>query len=125
MEIVTMNWPAVVLGVVLAFGLGMFWFSPMMFGKTWSTGSHNIQPPATPPVLAMAVQLLGTIAMAVMVGLTETTGAIGTAIVGILAVTLMISGMDLFSQKTGRATLVDAAYIIACGVLMIGAQAIL
>ena len=39
------NWPAVVLGTVLAFGLGMLWFSPKMFGKIWARGSHNLRPP--------------------------------------------------------------------------------
>jgi hypothetical protein len=54
------NWPAVLLGTVLAFGLGMIWFSPRMFGKIWSEGSHGIAPPAQMPVAAMVVQFIGT-----------------------------------------------------------------
>ena len=125
MDIALMNWPAVVLGTVLAFGLGMIWFSPILFGKAWSTGSHGIAPPDSPPVMAMVVQLVGTFLLASLVGMTETNEAIGTAIIGILAVALTVAGMDLFSQKTGKATLVDAGYIVAAGALMIVAQGLL
>lgn len=120
-----LNWLAVGAGTIAAFGLGMLWFSPMMFGKGWSTGSHNIQPPDSPPVAAMVVQFLGTLALAVVVGLTETTGDILTAIIAILATGLLVAGMDLFSQKTGKATAIDAGYILAAGALMIAAQGLL
>lgn len=125
MDILLMNWSAVALGTIAAFALGMVWFSPKMFGKIWIEGSHNIQVPDTPPKLAMLVQFLGTFALAFVVGMTETNEAIGTAIVAILAVALIVAGMDLFSQKTGRATLVDAGYVVTGGVLMILAQAVL
>ncbi len=120
-----LNWLAVGAGTIGAFVLGMVWFSPVMFGKGWSTGSHNIQPPQSPPVAAMIIQFLGTFALALVVGLTETTGALLTAIVAILATAFFVAGMDLFSQKTGKATLIDAGYIIAAGVIMIGAQGLL
>ncbi len=125
MESMSINWTATALGAALAYGLGMIWFSPLMFGKTWSTGSHNIEPPQQPPILAMVILLLGIIALAVVVGLTASIDALGTAIAAILAVVLIVAGMDLFSQKTGKATLVDAGYIVACGVLMIISQGIL
>lgn len=60
-----------------------------------------------------------------VVGLTETTGALLTAITAILATALIVAGMDLFSQKTGKATLIDASYIVAAGVIMIAAQGLL
>lgn len=122
MDIALMNWAAVVLGTLAAFGLGMFWFSPKMFGKSWSAGSHNIQPPATAPVMAMIVQFIGTALLALVVGITETNRAIMTAVGAILAVAFIVAGMDLFSQKSGKATLIDAGYVVASGVLMIAAQ---
>jgi len=125
MDIALMNWPAVALGTVLAFGLGMIWFSPMMFGKSWSAGSHNIAPPESPPMMAMAVQFVGTLLLAGVVGMTETGQAIGTAVAAILAVALTVAGMDLFSQKSGKATAIDAGYIVMGGVLMILAQGVL
>lgn len=125
MDLSLVNWLAVGAGTIAAFLLGMLWFSPMLFGKGWSTGSHNIQPPDSPPIAAMVIQFLGTLALALVIGLTETTGALLAAIMAILATALMIAGMDLFSQKTGKATLIDASYIIAAGVIMIGAQGLL
>ncbi len=124
-EVTALNWPAVIAGTIAAFALGMVWFSPMLFGKAWSTGSHDIQPPDSPPVAAMVVQLAGTFALALVIGLTETYQAIGAAITAILAAAILVAGMDLFSQKTGKATMIDASYIVVSGVLMIAAQALL
>lgn len=120
-----MNWVAVVLGAVIAFGLGMFWFSPMMFGKDWSEGSHGIEPPATAPVAAMAVQALGTLVLAAVIGMAWNAGQAGAAVLAPLAASLLVAGMDLFSQKTGRATLIDAGYIAAMGAIMVATQAVL
>ena len=117
MTLADVNWLAIGAGTIGAFVLGMVWFSPMLFGKGWSTGSHNIQPPDSPPVAAMVIQFLGTFALALVVGLTETTGALLTAVAAIMATALFVAGMDLFSQKSGKATLIDAGYIIAAGVI--------
>lgn len=125
MDASLLNWPAVILGTVLAYGLGMVWFSPKMFGKAWATGSHDLKPPSSAPVLAMITMLVGTFLLALVVGMTETDQAIGTGISAILAVAVTVTGMDLFSQKSMAATMVDAGYIVAGGVLMILAQAIL
>ena len=125
MDIELMNWAAVALGTIAAFGLGMIWFSPVMFGKAWAAGSHNIQRPASPPILAMLLQFVGTALLAFVVGMTETDQAIGTAIGAIFAVALFVGAMGLFSQKTGKASLIDAGYVVAAGVLMILSQAIL
>ena len=125
MDPTPLNWLAVLVGTALAFGLGMLWFSPLIFGRAWSSGSHNIQPPASPPIAAMVVQLLGTFALALVIGFTETTQAIGVALTAILATALLVAGMDLFSQKSGKATLIDAGYIVASGALMIASHAVL
>ena len=125
MDFSLINWAAVAVGTVAAFLLGMLWFSPKMFGQSWALGSHNIQPPAAPPMAAMIVQFLGTLALAMVIGITETTGAIVAAIMAIIATALIVAGMDLFSQKTAKATVIDAGYIVASGVLMILAQGIL
>ncbi len=125
MDIALMNWTAVAVGAIAAFGLGMIWFSPLLFGRAWAAGSHGIEPPASPPVAAMILQFLGVVVLALIVGITETDQAIITAIGAILAVALYVSGMDLFSQKSGKAVIVDGGYVIASGVLMILAHAVL
>lgn len=125
MDFALINWAAVVLGTIAAFGLGMLWFSPKMFGKSWAAGSHEIKQPDSPPITAMIIQLLGTVVLALVVGMTETNEAIMTAIGAIMAVALIVAGMDLFSQKSGKATLIDAGYVVAAGALMILAQGLL
>lgn len=122
MDIALMNWLAVGVGTIAAFGLGMIWFSPVMFGKSWAVGSHDIKPPESPPIMAMVIQFLGTLILALVVGITETDQAIFAAIGAILAVALTVAGMDLFSQKSGKATAIDAGYVVAGGALMIAAQ---
>lgn len=125
MDFSLINWAAVAAGTVAAYLLGMLWFSPKLFGESWAAGSHNIQPPAAPPMAAMIVQFLGTLALAMVVGITETTGAIVAAIMAIVATALIVAGMGLFSQKTAKAAVIDASYIVVSGVLMILAQGIL
>lgn len=125
MEFSGMNWAAVAAGTLAAYALGMAWFSPALFGKGWATGSHDISLPASPPVAAMVIQFLATLALALVVGMTETSNALFTAVLAILAVALFVAGMDLFSQKSGRATMIDAGYVLAGGILMILAHAVL
>lgn len=117
-----LNWLAIGAGIVLGFGLGMIWFSPLLFGKTWAAGSHGLKPPDAPPFLAMGVQLLGTALLALVIGMTAAMSALGLALGIIAATACLVAGMDLFSQKTVAATLVDASYILATGALMILAQ---
>ena len=119
------NWLAVGLGTVLAFGLGMLWFSPRMFGKGWAQGSHNLQPPATLPLGAMLAQLIGIALMAWIIGVTAVANALATALLIILAIAVLQLAAGLFGQKTRYAALVDAGYVVAMGALMIFAQAIL
>ena len=125
MEFSNVNWPAVIIGTVAAFALGMIWFSPKMFGAGWAKGSHDIKTPASPPIPAMVIQFLGTFCLALVVGITATGDALLTAILAILAAALMVAGMDLFSQKSHKATMIDAGYIVVGGVVMILAQGIL
>ena len=123
-EFANVNWTAVIVGTVVAYALGMVWFSPKLFGKGWAAGSHNLQPPETPPIGAMVIMLLATFLLALLIGLTETQNMLTTAIVGTLAAATTVGGMTMFSQKTTYATLVDAGYIVAMGVIMVIAQAI-
>ena len=119
------NWPAVLLGTVLAFGLGMLWFSPRMFGRAWSTGSHDIKPPTTPPLAAMGTQLAGTFLMAWLIGITAVADHLLTAILIIVAIAVLHLANGLFGQKSGTAALIDGGYVVAMGVLMIAAQGVL
>jgi hypothetical protein len=118
------NWLAVIVGAVGAFALGMLWFGPI-FGKAWAAGSHNIAPPRRLPVMAMLAQAIGTFLMALAIGATETQQALVTALVVILGFAALQLGGGLFSQKSPAAALIDGGFVVAMGVVMIAAQAIL
>ncbi len=118
------NWIAVLAGTVAAFILGMFWFG-QIFGKAWSAGSHNISPPATLPLGAMAFQLVGTFLMALAIGATETVQDLPTAVALILGIAALQMGGSMFSQKSTTAALIDGSFVVAMGVVMIAAQALL
>lgn len=123
-ELANVNWLAVIVGTVVAFALGMAWFSPKMFGKTWADGSHNLQPPSSPPIGAMIVELLGIFTLALVVGITATTDALITAILAIIAAAILVLGSGIFSQKSSAAAMIDAGYVVAAGAIMIAAQGI-
>ncbi|MEZ5887130.1 MAG: DUF1761 domain-containing protein [Paracoccaceae bacterium] len=118
------NWPAVLLGWAAAFALGMAWFGPL-FGRIWAAGSHNISPPARPPIAAMLAQLAGTFLLALVVGLTAVRNDLWTALAAIFALGVLQFAGGLFSQKAPGAALVDGAYPLAMGALMIAAQGLL
>jgi hypothetical protein len=61
--------------------------------------------------------------MAWVIGVTETGNLLMTAILLILAIASLVFSMDLFSQKTKGAALVDGGYVVAMGVLMMSTEA--
>ncbi|MDI3334961.1 DUF1761 domain-containing protein [Defluviimonas aestuarii] len=119
-----LNWPAVIVGTILAFGLGMLWFGPV-FGKAWARGTHGIIPPDRPPLAAMTLQFAGTFLLALVIGTTAQTHALGTAIAVLLVVAILQLAGGLFSQKSVAAALIDGGYILAMGSIMILAQGLL
>ena len=123
-EFANLNWLAVIVGTVVAYLLGMLWFSPKMFGPAWSGGMNDLQPPSSPPALAMFVQLAGTFALALVVGLTAVQDMLATAILAILAVAILQAGSGLFKQNAGKTVTIDASYTIAMGAIMIIAQGV-
>lgn len=120
----SVNWPAVFLGTVLAYGLGMVWFG-RIFGRTWAKGSHDIQPPSRPPLAAMAVQLLGTFLLAWVIGATTVINAPATALVLLAAFAALQIAGGLYSQKSPAAALIDGGFVLAMGGVMFLAQAVL
>lgn len=113
------------LGTLLAYGLGMVWFSPLMFGAGWARGSHGIQPPERPPVAAMLTMFLGVAALAAALGAATAAGGIALALSVLVALVLWIAALDLFSQKSVAASLIDAGYAGASGLIMLVVPALI
>ena len=118
-----LNWIAVIVGTVAAFLFGWLLYSPIGFGRRWAEGSRvELGTASTMPVFAMATQFGALFLLALVVGITATTNALGTAVLAILAAaTFTVSG-GAFVKKTGFAMAVDGGYIVGSGVLMILAQ---
>lgn len=120
-EIVTgVNWLAVIVGFVLAFGLGWLWFSPKLFGKKWAEG-NGLDPngPDKMPMNAMITQAVGTFLLAWVVGVTAKNDAILTIILIAVTMAVLNSASSMFTNKGTYVRNVDAGFTLAMVVLMI------
>ena len=120
-EIVTgVNWLAVIVGFVLAFGLGWLWFSPKLFGKKWAEG-NGLDPngPDKMPMNAMITQAVGTFLLAWVVGVTAKNDAILTIILIAVTIAVLNSASSMFTNKGTYVRNVDAGFTLAMVVLMI------
>lgn len=125
-EITTgVSWLAVVVGAVLSFVLGYFWYSPTLFGVKWAEGSRVALNTADKmPVTAMVAQGIGLLLMSWFVGVTANTNALYTVILATIAFTVLGYSGNAFSGKSDYARLVDAGYWIGALVIMLICQAI-
>ncbi len=122
----TINWTAVAAGAIAAFLLGWLVYSPAVFGRRWAEGSHiSPEPPERLPVLALAAQFAALLLLATVVGLTASMNALGLALLAIVTAAAFPVANGAFTQKSPFAIAVDAGYILAAGVVMIVAQALL
>lgn len=120
-----LNWLAVIVGTVVAFLVGWLWYSPKLFGTKWAEGSRVVLGNANEmPFVAMMAQVVALFLLAMVVGVTASTSALGTAILAILAVAAFVTSNGAFSKKSTYAVMVDAGFIVVAGVIMILAQGI-
>ena len=125
MEQDPLNLTAIIIGTIVAFFVGWAIYSPFLFGRTWAIGSRiSPEPPETMPWMAMILQLVGLLFLALVIGMTAQIEALTTAIVAILAAAGMVMAQDAFSQKSGPAIVIDGAYVIIAGAVMILCQGI-
>lgn len=126
MELAAVNWLAVLVGAVAAFLLGWLVYSPVLFVKRWAEGSHvDLNDGGSPPAFAMVAQIVALLLLALVIGVTETSGALYTAILAILAAAAFAVSNGAFCRKSSFAMAVDGGYVIAAGVVMILAQGLL
>ncbi len=119
----TLNWTAVIVGTVASFLAGWAYFSPRLLGRSWAVGSGIDQnPPASMPWMAMGLQLIALFILALVVGVTAQTEALGTALLAIAAGATLVMAQDAFSQKSTTAIFIDGGFVLVAGFLMILAQ---
>ena len=120
------NWLAVILGAVVAFVLGWLWYSPKVFGKKWAEGvGVDLGSASAMPVAAMVAQAIGTFLLAWVVGVTAVGSALFTFILIVLTIAVLVFAGGLYAKKSMYAVWVESGYIVAMGVVMFAAQAIL
>lgn len=126
-EILTgVSWLAVIVGGVVSFILGAFWYSPMLFGKKWAAG-HGIEmgTAGDMPKSAMITQALGLLLLSWFVGVTAVDSKLLTFILAVVAVGVLNASGTLFAKKPASVAWIDFGYLIAASVVMFLAQAIL
>lgn len=121
-----LNWIAVIAGTVVAFLVGWLWYGPKLFGQGWAEGSGvKLNTADKMPVFAMITQLAALLLLALVIGVTATTDALGTAILAILACATFAVSAGAFINKSRYALVVDAGYIVIAGIVMVIAQGLL
>ena len=119
------SWIAVVVSFVLSFILGWLWYSPKLFGKKWAEGvGVSMAEGASMPVCALITQALGTFCLAWLFGITAASNALLTIILVLVTIILIVVSNGKFAQKSNRAITIEAAYILAMGVVMVVCQGI-
>ena len=120
------NWLAVIIGFVLAFGLGWLWYSPKLFGVKWAEGvGLDPKGPDKMPVAAMAFQAAGTFLLAWLVGITAASNALLTIIVIAITIMVLMASGGFFTKKSGYAIATETGFVAAMVVIMIVVQGIL
>ena len=122
---VNVNWLAVIVGAVVAYALGALWYSQAMFGTVWMKGAGLSEKDAKGSMaMPMIAQAVGTFGLAWVIGITETTNALGLAILIALTIAVLIKANGLFAHKSRATIAVESGFVIAMAVVMILAQAI-
>lgn len=122
MSLATLNWLAVVVAAMSAFGLGALWYGPV-FGKAWqslsgiSNDDIKARHPASIYAPAFALNLVSAFGLAMVMQLHPSPGAISGLNVGLLFGMVFVAtafGINyLFALKPLRLYLIDAGYMVA------------
>ena len=120
------NWLAVIVAAIAAFGVGAIWYSPLMFTKAWLRESgvdearaRNVTLPLT-MVKAFLLVLLATAAFAMFLGPTVDVGS--GALYGFLAGLFWVTGYlgvnYLFEQRSLKLFLINGGYNVVSFTVM-------
>ena len=120
------NWLAVGIGAILSFGLGAFWFSPMMFGEKWAAGvGIEIGEGSTQPKAALILQLVGTCLLAWLIGVVAASDALMLAMLIALTLSVLMIASGLFDGNGSYAAVVEGVFPLAMFAIMMLCHAVL
>ncbi|MFK7865260.1 MAG: DUF1761 family protein [Pseudohongiellaceae bacterium] len=117
------NWLATLVSAVVSFMLGAVWYSKYLFGEKWAAGvGVPFGPDEKQPAVALILQMLGTLLLAIVVGVSFAIALPELAIlIGLFASLLMMAGAG-FSKSSNYAVLAEGGFVIAMVAIMMTFQ---
>jgi hypothetical protein len=123
--IANVNWLAVVVGAVVAYLLGMLWYSPKLFGTIWAAGvGVSFDDASGLPVMAMITQAVGTFLLAWVVGVTAASNALLTIILIVVAMVTLMAAGGMYAKESGKVIAINTGFVVAMTIIMIVCQGI-
>ena len=119
------SWIGVLVGAVLAFGVGWFWYSPKGFYPAWSASAGVQHQPGDPMGAAFGSLIVGLLLYSTFVGVMMARGQCGPLVLGIVAFIIMGYSNNAFKKLGAVSRSVDAGSWAVSGALMILVQWIL
>ena len=121
------NWLALIVGFVLSFVLGGFWYSPKMFGKGWAKGvGHDRKKMEKdkkgPMKFNLFMQALTTFVYALLIAISINEGGYQFALLIIASTMLFIKTNGLRGTKSMYAIRTEVGFVFVMGIIMILAQ---
>jgi len=119
------NWLALVVGVVISYGLGGLWYSQKLFGTKWMRGV-GIDPENAggQPIPALLTQLLGTVLLAWTIAVAAANDALAVAVLIVLTAASLMAASGMFSLKSTYAICTESGFVLAMAVIMIAGHAV-
>jgi len=119
------NWLALVVGIVLSYALGGFWYSQKLFGTRWMQGV-GIDPENAggQPLPALLAQLFGTAMLAWTIAVAVANDALPVAVLIVLTVASLLAAGGMFSLKSSYAVCAESGFVVTMAVIMIACHAI-
>jgi hypothetical protein len=116
------NWLAVTVGAVIAYGLGYLWYSPKLFGKKPGVGSSRRRKisPSRRWSCRRPARFLWPV-----VGVTAADNALPAVILVVATIVALMLAGSLFTQKSRYAMFTEAGFVVAMAAIMIAVQGLL
>lgn len=114
------NWLATIIGAVGAFLLGWLWYSPILFVNKWAEGVGIKVDESGPSALAMVFQMIATLLLSWVIGVTAASNLLSTAILITITIVCLMAASGLFCQKSRYAIATETGFIVVMvGVMII------
>jgi hypothetical protein len=118
------NWLAVGLGFIAAFGFGWFYYGPKGLYAAWSASAGVQHSPGDPMGAAFGSLVLGLMLYSIFVGVMVAKGLVGPVCLGILAFVVMGYSNNAFKKLGAISRAIDAGSWAASGGLMLLAHSL-